>query len=94
MGKLDALRGGYAVVATGRGKVVTSVPIELSVDHARVLDLCAANSAHTTLGAVREATKWGEKRTQDAVHFLMENGIAWVDMQGSEATYWIMGMLH
>eukprot|EP00171_Calliarthron_tuberculosum_P006850 IDg6850t1 len=89
--KLDVLGGGYRVVSTGRGKLVTSVPLELSVDHTRILDLCAP-SAHTTQAEVMGATGWSAARAAAAMDFLMQRGIAWVDLQAPAPTYWIMGL--
>lgn len=81
------------MLPTGKGKFVTSVPIELSVDHTRVLDLCAA-TARTTTAEVRRATGWPDARVKAAIDYLMQNEIAWIDTQASQPTYWVMGLLH
>ncbi len=94
VGKLDVLGGGYSVVATGRGKIVTSVPIELSLDHTRILDICGTKG-YTTITEIRRDAGWPESRARKAVKFLLESEIAWVDEQTrGEPAFWILGLMN
>lgn len=90
--KLAVLGGGYRVVDAGRGKVVTSVPMELSLDHTRVLAVCSTK-AWTTIKELRANTGWDDKRARAAVDYLMNAEIAWIDTQTPEHAYWVLGLL-
>lgn len=90
--KLDVLGGGYKVVSTGKGKIVKSVPLELSLDHTKVLEHCGTKG-YTSVSELRSATGWSQKRITTAVDFLINKEIAWVDKQSKETTYWILGLL-
>ncbi len=92
MSKLDVLGGGYKIVSTGKGKVVKSVPLELSLDHTKVLDTCGTKG-YTSYSELKSALGWNQARISAAVDFLIQKEIAWVDKQSKETTYWILGLL-
>lgn len=93
VGKLDVLGSGYQIVDVGNNnKVVRSVPVELNVDHTRALAACA-ETGYTTASALQRLTNWTAERSNNTLRFLLENEIAWLDMQTPEPTYWILGLI-
>lgn len=91
--KLKTLGGGFAVVALGQKKVIRSVPLELSVDHTKVLQLCE-DTGYTTLTELVKLSGWTRDRAMNALKFLMKNEMAWIDDQGGgERSYWFLGLV-
>uniref|UniRef100_A0A7S4HBP0 Vacuolar-sorting protein SNF8 n=2 Tax=Guillardia theta TaxID=55529 RepID=A0A7S4HBP0_GUITH len=64
----------------GKGKVIQSVPCELSQDHTAILEL-ASHSGHTSVGDLISLLEWPENRAVSAVNFLLDEGMAWIDKQ-------------
>lgn len=95
VGKLGSLGGGYKVVTTAKkGKLVTSIPLELSLDHTTLLDL-AENKGYVTAEEISRETKWPIVRVKSALDYLLNSEIAWLDTQtkGGKPQYWILGLL-
>lgn len=76
----------------GHRKVVQSVPVELSVDHTNALAACE-ETGYISASALREKLKWDSVRIMTTLRFLLEHEIAWLDLQTSEPTYWILGLM-
>lgn len=92
VGKLAALGSGFKIVQVGNERMVQSVPTELSVDHTRALGACRETGC-TTLKQIQEKLQWDTQRAQNTLQFLLQNEFAWIDNQGDEQTYWIVGMV-
>lgn len=90
--KLDVLDGAFAILTTGKGKVMRSVPIEFTNDHKSVLDQCSSKG-YTSRSELQKTLGWPLSRVNAAIDFLVQREIAWVDMQSPEPTYWILGLL-
>lgn len=90
--KLDVLGSGYKIVTAGRERIVQSVPVELSGDHTQVLEACG-DVGYTSETSLREKLRWTPARIKTALRFLLDNEIAWLDMQSREPTYWILGLI-
>lgn len=92
MAKLDVLGSGFRIVDLGHDRVVQSVPVELSVDHTKALSACGERG-YTSASALQKVTGWDTKRTANTLQFLLDNEIAWLDLQSAEPTYWILGLV-
>lgn len=92
VGKLDMLGSGFRIVDLGRERVVQSVPVELSVDHTRALSVCGERG-YTSASSLQALTGWDDNRTNASLRFLLDNEIAWLDLQSPEPTYWILGLV-
>lgn len=81
--KLKILGSGFTVVPVGKGQyMVQSVPGELSMDHTAVLQQVAnSNRASTSVRLLREELGWEEDRSQKALDHMIEQGLAWIDLQ-------------
>lgn len=90
--KLDVLGSGFRIVDLGRERVVQSVPVELSVDHTKALSACG-EYGYTSASALQALTGWDDNRTNATLRFLLDNEIAWLDLQSPEPTYWILGLV-
>lgn len=93
--KLEVLGDGYKVVTTAKkGKLVTSIPLELSLDHTTVLDL-AEDKGYVTAEEISRETKWPSHRVKSAVDYLLKSEIAWIDSQtrSGKPQYWVLGLL-
>lgn len=89
--KLKILGNGFTVVPVGRGQyMVQSVPGELSMDHTAVLQQVAnSNQSFTSVSMLREKLGWEEDRAQKALDHMIEQGLAWIDLQEpSEKLYY------
>jgi len=73
-------------VAGRPGKMVQSVPVELSQDHTAVLS-AAGSEAFTSVALLQAKVGWHESRAVAALEFLVDEGMAWVDLQGGEAPW-------
>jgi len=62
------------------GKMVQSVPVELSQDHTAVLS-AAGTDAFTSVALLQTRLGWHESRAVAALEFLVDEGMAWVDLQ-------------
>lgn len=91
--KLGVLGSGFRLVDIGNQRIVRSVPVELSVDHTKALGLCD-NRGYISAGMLQRQLGWDMNRTVTTLRFLLDNEIAWLDMQSPhEPTYWILGLV-
>lgn len=81
--KLKILGSGFTVVPVGKGQyMVQSVPGELSMDHTAVLQQVAnSNQAFTSVLMLKEKLGWEEDRAQKALDHMIDQGLAWIDLQ-------------
>lgn len=90
--KLNVLGSGFSILNAGNARLVRSVPVELSVDHTKALGTCG-EKGFTSASALQTFLKWDANRTAVTLRFLLENEIAWLDLQSPEPTYWILGLV-
>jgi len=70
--------------------MILSVPCELNRDHMAILELSSRNGSHSgiTLLHVVRTLGWPPHRIRAVLDLMMQEGMAWVDMQGEESSYW------
>jgi len=89
--KLKSLGSGFAALSLGDGRyIIQSVPGELTMDHARILEAAQQNGGYVTVKFLMDNMKWDMARTERAIEHLMKEGIAWVDLATPDRTptYW------
>lgn len=82
--KLKILGSGFTVVPVGKGQyMVQSVPGELSMDHTAVLQQVAnhSNQGFTSVAMLKQTLGWEQDRAQKALNYMIEQGLAWIDLQ-------------
>lgn len=85
--KLDSFGGGFKILNTGHKKMIQSVPLELSDDHASILNL-AQSKGYVTRKMIKHEFNWDESRIDRSLDLLMKEGMAWLDTSQSEDEYW------
>lgn len=86
--KLKVLGSGFTVVPVGSGQyMVQSVPGELSMDQTAVLQQ-VANSllGFTSVTLLSETLGWEQDRAQKALDRMIDQGLAWLDLQDPQDT--------
>mmetsp|Transcript_29308 Transcript_29308/g.49293 ORF Transcript_29308/g.49293 Transcript_29308/m.49293 type:complete len:245 (-) Transcript_29308:144-878(-) len=86
--KLKVLGSGFDILTVGNKHLVRSVPIEVNTDHTSVLVLAQSRKGCVTKSEVEKELSWGQERTELALGFLLQEGMAWIDSQASEVEYW------
>ncbi|XP_072160119.1 vacuolar-sorting protein SNF8 [Bemisia tabaci] len=89
--KLKVLGNGFTVIPIGRGDyMVQSVPGELSMEQTAVLTLLSKlGGASISESQVVDNLKWEKARATKALKNMVQDGLAWVDTQSDEPTYWL-----
>lgn len=85
---LEPLGNGVRLVQVGARKMLVSVPLELSQDHASVLELAQARGGAVSVAALREQLRWEDSRSERTLGALQSQGMAWVDQHDAETTFW------
>ncbi|EDS34626.1 vacuolar sorting protein SNF8 [Culex quinquefasciatus] len=88
--KLNIFGNGFTVYPVGKGRhMVQSIPGELSLQETSVLS-AAANQGQgfVTKSSLMTELGWSEQRAKQAVDKIVSDGLAWVDQQGDEESYW------
>lgn len=88
IGTLEPLGNGVKLVQIGARKMLVSVPLELSNDHASVLDLAQENRGAVSQETIGKTLKWDENRTDRTMQALLSQGMAWIDLHDGKVTYW------
>ncbi|KAL3081899.1 hypothetical protein niasHT_037077 [Heterodera trifolii] len=89
--KLKVLGHGFELIALGADRfLVQSVPGELSMDDARVLQLAEETGGQVSEAFVCERLKWEQQRAQCVLNRLVKDGRVWVDEQTTDngAEFW------
>lgn len=94
--KLKALSSGYAIFTNAAGvRMLRSVPIELSSDHTAILNHCRSKKQtyFTVPSIVRSLPEWHKDRADEAVDFLLRNGLVWEDEYHPDGkAYWFRSL--
>lgn len=88
--KLRIFGNGFVVYPVGKGRhMVQSIPGELSLQETSVLS-AAVNQGQgsVTKSLLMSELSWNEARTKQALDKIVSDGLAWVDCQGDEESYW------
>uniref|UniRef100_A0AAG5CQC9 Vacuolar-sorting protein SNF8 n=1 Tax=Anopheles atroparvus TaxID=41427 RepID=A0AAG5CQC9_ANOAO len=88
--KLKIFGNGFTVYSVGKSRhMVQSIPGELSLQETSVLS-AAANQGQgfVTVASLVKDLGWTEVRAQQAVEKVLGEGMAWLDNQGEEKSYW------
>lgn len=92
--KLRILGDGFAVIepTNGQGRtLIQCIPGELSMDHTAILTSLQNRSSFTG-EQLREQLKWSDERIQNAVEFMLKEGLVWVDSNGRCKEYFFPGL--
>ncbi|XP_050299167.1 vacuolar-sorting protein SNF8 isoform X2 [Anthonomus grandis grandis] len=83
--KLKIFGSGFNVIPYGRGKyMVQSLPGELSMDHSAILTQTSSlNSSFVSVSILRKQLNWEPERCKNALENLVNQGLAWVDLQNT-----------
>lgn len=90
--KLGVFGGGFEIVRVGQERIVQSVPMELSRSHTQALAVCG-QKGFLTLSQLCQELMWDEHKAKATLQFLLDKEFAWVDMQGVEPMYWVLGLV-
>lgn len=91
--KLEILGSGFRILDIGSERIVRSVPLELSMDHTAVLNLCREKGCITHAEA-KCSLGWIDSRIQASLDFLLQKELAWLDTQSPNGTaYWVLGFI-
>ncbi|XP_056006977.1 vacuolar-sorting protein SNF8-like [Ostrea edulis] len=86
--KLKVLGNGFTLISLGKSYMVQSVPGELTMDHTKLLQE-AQNEGFVSMKSLMASLKWEEERVMRALDYMVKEGLAWVDDQGSgDRQYW------
>jgi len=86
--KLSIL-GSMKTITLGQGDVfIQSVPAELDQDHYQVLTLAQVRQGHIAVKDIIDETTWGKERAIRAIHLLLSEGMAWLDLYNGNEIYW------
>ena len=92
--QLRELGGGWDVFAVGTHgvRLVRSVPAELSGDGGPVLSAAASGGGVATERGLALALGWPVSRCRAALDVLLREGVAWLDTQGEEPSWWFWSL--
>ncbi|XP_053698431.1 vacuolar-sorting protein SNF8 [Sabethes cyaneus] len=88
--KLRIFGNGFSVYPVGKDRhMVQSIPGELSLQETAVLSVAAnQGQGFVTITELVTALGWTETRARQAVDKILSDGLAWIDNQGDEESYW------
>lgn len=64
--------------------MVQSVPGELSMDHSAILQQAEKNQAFVSVSYLRRELHWEGERSQKALDHMVNQGLAWLDLQNPQ----------
>jgi len=85
--KVSSLGNGFQLLNIGNKQMIVSVPIELNVDHTIVLEQAQAN-AYVSASSLMKNLGWSKVRIDSVLDLLLQEGMAWIDLQAAEPLYW------
>lgn len=88
--KLKCFGDGFSVISMGKGRyMVQSVPGELSLQETSILTLASdRGDGCVSMKILMDSLNWTEFRAKQALDKIVGDGLAWVDLQSEEPTYW------
>nr|SVE76520.1 EOG090X09XM [Daphnia longispina] len=90
--KLKVLGPGFSMISLKSTQdtsdiLIRSIPGELTADHTKVLK-AAETQSFTSVKALKLSLNWDDFRCLQILSELLRDGVAWVDEQSTEKTYW------
>ncbi|XP_055612955.1 vacuolar-sorting protein SNF8 [Uranotaenia lowii] len=88
--KLKIFGNGFTVYPVGEGRyMVQSIPGELNLQETSVLSVAASQGeGFVTLSMLVDKLGWTDIRATQAIEKILSDGLAWIDTQGEEKSYW------
>ncbi|XP_058067311.1 vacuolar-sorting protein SNF8 [Anopheles bellator] len=87
--KLKIFGNGFTVYLVGKSHMVQSIPGELSLQETAVLSAASnQGQGYVTVSSLVKELNWTEARAQQAIEKVLGEGMAWLDEQGHEKSYW------
>ena len=86
--KLKRLGSGFMIVNVGEKEFVMSVPVELSREQGRLLDLGQSSGGFITIRNIVKELKWTKEFSHNSIDSLLREGMVWLDSQSDEDSYW------
>ena len=86
--KLKRLGSGFKIVNVGENEFVMSVPVELSREQGRLLDLGQSSGGFITIRNIIKELKWTKEFSHNSIDSLLREGMVWLDSQSDEDSYW------
>jgi len=83
--KISKLGNGFDLVKVGNKEMIVSVPIEMNRDHFTIMEV-AQKDTHVNVQQLCSQLQWTKHRVDAVLQLLLEQGMVWVDTQGSATT--------
>ncbi|ESO07312.1 hypothetical protein HELRODRAFT_154629 [Helobdella robusta] len=93
---MKVLGNGFRVLALDNNGqyLIQSIPAELNMDHMTIIKE-AHEKSYVTVGELSGKLKWDTLRVEQALDFLVLEGLVWLDEQSAvETQYWFPGLFH
>ncbi|KAI3379630.1 hypothetical protein SNEBB_001795 [Seison nebaliae] len=90
--KLSVLGNGFQLMKLSNITMIRSLPIELSMDHLRLIELAKKRHGQISLSSLEDEFKWTTDRCTICLENLISTGIAWIDQQVTPPNYWIISL--
>ncbi|ETN62382.1 ESCRT-II complex subunit VPS22 [Anopheles darlingi] len=89
--KLEIFGNGFTIVNVGKGRhLVQSIPGELSLQETSIVQVASnQREGYVTATKIVEELGWTATRAQHALEKVLGEGLAWIDKQGDEPSYWL-----
>jgi len=83
--KISKLGNGFDLVKVGNKEMIVSVPIEMNRDHFTIMEV-AQKDTYVSVQQLCSQLQWPKHRVDAVLQLLLEQGMVWVDTQGSSTT--------
>lgn len=90
---LEPLGGGFALVKLGSKTMIRSVPRELNIDQATVLEAVQV-LGYVTVEMLQVNLRWKRQRAITVIDDLVAESLVWVDEQAEQTEYWTPMSIH
>lgn len=86
---LRDLDGGFEILKIKGGKILRSIPNELTTDQTKILEVCSI-MGYASVSLLRVNLKWTKVRCKSVLDEMVTNGILWIDSQPrqKEMLFW------
>ncbi|DBA00631.1 TPA: hypothetical protein N0F65_003560 [Lagenidium giganteum] len=87
--KLSVLGEGFQLIEMEERTMIVTVPIELSPDHSTIIALAQNTGGMVNVSILARELGWDGKRSTIALNVLLREGMAWIDEQPTEPSYYL-----
>ena len=84
---LEPLGSGFSIINVGQKQFIRSIPKELNLDQATVLEVVQI-SGFVTVSMLQLNLGWEKARSKTVIDDLLADGLVWLDSQCLEEEYW------